>query len=568
MSLKSRLQSKRRSKSIPDDIDLIKFFEENSDIDTLTIYSYNNIRSEKNGVISKSGFTFLSETAYRKEIYNIAELYENIPTNENPCSKINISDDITMKIMVPPIVSDGIFTVISRKSAKKEISAENFVSEEITAYLKECLKQKLNIFVIGSADTDKTGTLEFLSTLCDKNSKLIVSDKNNNFYSDKLNCLKIRDFYSNISDIPFDNIIVNDINNSELIKIFELIMSGYKGFVVSLSLKNNSEIFETLRNKILLTNPNLFEENADFMSSSAIDVALFLEKSGNNTKITRISENFGNSLLRDIFTLDEKGQYISVGNRSRFFNKTNSPMNFSERYLRKDYVHSFEETADTAENCEDSSDFEEKTITKHEKFAAKLEKIKNKIRNGKKAEEEKAEVEKAEEENSVKLETEPESTETTEKEIQKQDNFHFGEFEEIAEQTPINENILPEQTIFETKVNDAKPEIIESELPEEKAETFDISSSFDNFINTDKSIYSNEGILASDTDDFQVEESQPVAKPKFMNIFEDTENVNIPQKYGEYYEEDEIVEEPELFSEIKDVEVSDNEDFDIQDESI
>ena len=131
---------------------------------------------------------------------------------------------------------------------------------------------------------------------------------------------------------------------------------------------------------------------------------------------------------------------------------------------------------------------------------------------------------------------------------------------------------MPEQTIFETKGNDAKPEIVESELSEQKSETFDIASSFDNFINTDKSIYSNEGILASDTDDFQVEDSQTFAKPKFMNIFEDEDteenNVDIPQKYGEYYEKEEIVEEPELFSEIKDVEVSDNEDFDIQDESI
>lgn len=527
MSLRSRLQSKRRSKSTSSaftNVDLIDFLEENKDIDKLIIYSFDKICTEKNGVAVPSDITFSSEAAYRKEINRIAELYENVPSEENPCSQINISDEINMEIFIPPFISEGIYTVISRKNIQNECGFENSVSSEIYTYLQECIKQKLNIFITGSAEINKTAPMKVLLNLCGDKNKIIISDKSNILQTNKPYCLKINNINSDVNKFEFDNIFANEVSTEELISIFELIISGYNGFIVSMSLKDKTDILEAIRNKILLKSPNLFEENADFMSGSSIDVLLTLgyDNNGNTriTKVSEISDGTNEYTLKDIFLLNAEEQYVSVGNRSRFFNRTNSPELFSENYLKKEYVHSPKSTEPDA--SPENRDKTAETKEKEEKTLTKLEKLKNKIKQIKKLKAEKINF------------AEAEKTPQTEQRIE----------ETQADKTALKSH---SETV---EMNNFKEDYDSENISEESPQNiiFDENPEYEN-------VSSNEGVLASETDNFQDEEQSNVIQPEILNILENNE--------------EEIVEEPELFSEIKDVEINNNDyDFEIQDESI
>lgn len=527
MSLKSRLQNNRRSKQISSaftDVDLIDFLEENKDINKLIIYSYNKIYTEKNRESVSSEVTFSSEASYRKEIIRIAELYENVPSYENPCSEINISDEINIKIIIPPLVSEGIHTVISRNSRQNRIPFEQSLSNEIYTYLQECVKQNLNIFITGSANINKNDVMQFLLSLYDNNNKIIMLGQNISIPIEKPYCVKINDLNSNINVFSFDNVFANEVSTQELISIFELIISGYKGFIVSMSLKDKTDILEAIRNKILLKSPNLFEENADFMSGSSIDVILTLGFDSNEnvriTKISEISDGAKNYAIKDIFSLNSDGQYISAGNRSRFFNKTNSPEQFSDSYLKHEYIHS----PITVEQAEFDKEIIQGNTEEEEKPLSKLEKLKIKIKQNKK---------------------------------QKKQIINFEEFEEKSpieekiSETSSDNKIFSENHIEQTEVPDfiQSFEIQKRNILADKQENIIFEQENQGYEN----ISSNEGILASETDNFQDEE--PVIRPEIMNILEN--------------KEEEIVEEPELFSEIKDIKINnDNYDFDIQDENI
>ena len=652
MSLKSRLQKNRLSKTSANadiDVDLIEFFEEHKDFDNITIYSHDKIFSEKQGTLTAIEPIFSSEATYRNEIYRIAELYEKVPDFENPCSKISISDDINMEILIYPIVSEGVFTVISRKNKKEEKSVAKSVSNEIFTYLSEGMKQKLNIFVIGSADTDKAGIIRLLLNLCDSNNKIVISDKTNSFNPDNPYCLKVNDFYSYISDISFDNLFVNDTNTKELINIFELIISGYKGFVVSLSLKDKTDILEAIRNKILLSNPNLFDENADFMSGSSIDVILTLGNDNyGNTRILKVSEIFENNSkeysIKDLFCLNENGEYISVGNRSRFFNKTNSPTSFSEEYFKKEYVHSFrqedvfdieeqkqeftepEVVSEFEENQEeqttemtetepisdvieiqseeidmpeqssnediaiepsqksefarilDSTEIElqkekeensviEEEVQKAEEPVSKLDKLKSKLKNNKKRKEKAETLHFAE----FVQTQEPEFEEKT---LNVTETFTTNEIKEVGKQDTNN--------IINAPINILEPIEAKDEIISEEPASMVIQEESVPIApkkrrgRKPKNVSTNEGVLASETDDFQMYGIPTPTYEETSDIIEESEEseeenkVNITEEYAEYYNNEEIIEEPELFSEIKDVDVNNEEyDFnDIQDESI
>ena len=340
MSLKSRIQQNRISKLISgNNIELLDYFSENKDIDVLYIYSANKIYEEKNGIMQKSSFSFSAHTFYAEEIEQIIGLYGGMP--EESEVKIEISNNVTMKIIFPPVISDGIYTVIRRRNKKNLRNL--IISDEIISYLKECMKQKINIFIEGDAFTDKVSVLNLLANI--QNKKIVIADKNREIKSGQPCSVRINDFYENIGKIPFDNIFINNADTNELIKIFRLILGGYKGFVVSLSLKENSDILASVRNMILIDSPNLFEENADFMSFSAMDVIVSAEKTPEgNTVISKVSEIFKDEngySANDIFVFDKSGTHISTGIKSKFADKIEH--GFSPEYFEIDYTHSYSE---------------------------------------------------------------------------------------------------------------------------------------------------------------------------------------------------------------------------------
>ena len=340
MSLKSRIQQNRISKLISgNNIELLDYFSENKDIDVLYIYSANKIYEEKNGIMQKSSFSFSAHTFYAEEIEQIIGLYGGMP--EESEVKIEISNNVTMKIIFPPVISDGIYTVIRRRNKKNLRNL--IISDEIISYLKECMKQKINIFVKGDAFTDKVSVLNLLANI--QNKKIVIADKNREIKSGQPCSVRINDFYENIGKIPFDNIFINNADTNELIKIFRLILGGYKGFVVSLSLKENSDILASVRNMILIDSPNLFEENADFMSFSAMDVIVSAEKTPDgNTVISKVSEIFKDEngySVDDIFVFDKSETHISTGIKSKFADKIKQE--FSPEYFDIDYTHSYSE---------------------------------------------------------------------------------------------------------------------------------------------------------------------------------------------------------------------------------
>ena len=146
----------------------------------------------------------------------------------------------------------------------------------------------------------------------------------------------------------YDNIFCPETNVDDLVNIFRLIISGCYGFVVSLSVKSGAEILSAVRNMILLSNINLFEENADFLATSSMDVVVSVDLTENNevriTKVSEMSKNMKNEIvLKDIFVWNKlENLHISTGNQSTFYNFENSKK-FIPEFLEEGYMHDYAE---------------------------------------------------------------------------------------------------------------------------------------------------------------------------------------------------------------------------------
>ena len=332
MSLKSRLLKNREAKSFvfsheDTEIDLISYFKENSELNTITAYSHDKIFGESDGQSSQLFMAFSSTQKYLEEIERIIRLYG--AEEKNPHIVINVTNSIYADIYMPPLVNSEPLICISRqkKSDNEKFFNQKLISSEISDYLKACLNRKTNIFIIGNASSDKIPLMNILAKMPNSDKKLIFCENEKKMNSEKPCIAEFStDILNSNPNLKYDNIFCPDISAEELVKIFKLIISGYNGFVVSLSVKSGIDILSAVRNMVLLSNINLFEENADFMVTSSMEVIIFADKTENNeTRITKIAEmsknKIGEFILKDIFVWNKLSErHLSTGNISAFAN--------------------------------------------------------------------------------------------------------------------------------------------------------------------------------------------------------------------------------------------------------
>lgn len=572
------------------DCDLLAFFREHKEFDVITAYSHDKIFGEKNGNVIKIPLIFSSQEAYTAEIEKIARLYDCYIDRKNPQATICTPSNSVINILMPPIVEKEPFISILRKN--KQLYSTYFstkiVSSEMVAYLRDCISQRANIFIIGDASVDKTPLMNFMVNLSDNNKKNIICGKTEKIIVEKPCSIKLsQGCIKDVENLNYDNIFYCDAQISDLTQIFQLILSGHNGFTVSMSLKEDVDILTAIRNMLLLSNINLFEENADFMTSASIDIVICVNKINGDFCITKISEMVKNSQndysIKDIFVRNSNGYHVSTGNSSRFFNQDNSQRFISE-YLEEGHKHSY--ISGSSNSVVSNAP---KTESKRKKLKEKLKKLKREkftlpLIEDTEKEEDTITLQNNELSKNLSEDTKQINEQPNNQEQQEEPMTFFGKtLNETDEENTTTKTEQENLNIDENIFNVHKPE----------------EPSFHDILESS----ANEGILASDTDDF----AQEIPKPKIKNILEldddeeelppqetvdtqqenidtydekadistlltDEEFANIEKELQEKYENNgpEIIEEPQLFSEVSDKDVQEYEQgiIEVPDEDI
>lgn len=654
MSLKSRLQKSREAKTFSftdTNCDLLAYFEAHAELDAVTVYAHDRIFGEKNGVQQKISLSFPTKENYLAEIRKITSLHDVLLNETNPHVVINTQTGAQINICVSPMVTSEPFVSLSRRCGQRNILQNKLISSEIAVYLSECLDKNANIFIAGNASVDKISVMKTIAGLQGENKKLIICE---NGASMKLNkpCVATfsKDLLKDFIGFNYDNIFCPETNVDDLVNIFRLIISGCHSFVVSLSVKSGAEILSAVRNMILLSNINLFEENADFLVTSSMDVVLSVDLTENNevriTKVSEMSKNMKNEIvLKDIFVWNKlENLHISTGNQSKFYNFENSKK-FNPKFLEEGYRHDyaedilkedddiFEITPVSTNNFENSlakneitikntdgnkqlniessvppepaeepiEDVQEPTVEVHvPEKKSKLQKLKEKLKRDKELANK---SETAEVQSDVRTDTE--TSETVEApEVPETPSVEDDVLAELAQDAEDFQQLNKFETPKEFDLLQNKDGDLEQAQPTEEDVTVDDEVGTAEIFDENDNDTSNEGLFASESDDFS---DEPVySQPKIRNILEDyddedeqepssevidaqfveeeqpladghadlnaeltqeeiKEEEDILSKYENAEEEPKAPIDPELFAEIKNVDVDDYSDADLTD---
>ena len=407
MSLKSRLQKNREAKSLGlessgcSNFDLVSYLRKHPEITSLTAYSYNNIFAKKNGISKKILKTFPSKEKYFEQINKFISIKKINSQEKNLHFTVNLSQGISAEVYLPPLVQPEPVVILTNSSVKNNQEFNKIISDEMLNYLQKCVEKKINVFVVAPSNIDKSSILNVLLQTSDKNSSIVLcDDKQNLFSQNPCNMRASKELIKNEIKINADNIFCSEADTDDLLKIFKMILSGQNGFVVSLSANTNSDLLMTMRNLILLSNINLFEENADFMVTSSMQTVVFLEDTLNGeirvSKISEMSQNEDDDFeLCDIFVWDNIETHVSTGINSRFLT---DKFVLSKTLFSKSKKHSYTKAQAAFENLDSTtsieidndfltySDEEEQqplVIVEQTHSKSKLEKLKEKIKKNK-----------------------------------------------------------------------------------------------------------------------------------------------------------------------------------------
>jgi hypothetical protein len=410
------------------------------------------------------------------------------------------------------------------------------------------LAQKANIFIIGNASTEKTLLMNFLINLTDNSSKNIICGETENITVDNRCLINLnQDYLDEINEFDYDNIFYLNEKNKNITKIFQLILSGHNGFVISLSLKNNVDILPAIRNLILLENMNLFEENADFLTASAIDTVITLDNSDFSiSKISEVVKNHENQYsMKDIFIKTNEKTHVSTGNTSRFFNNENS-QRYLKEFLEEGHKHSYvsgkTEVLTEPINASQNSN-------KHKKLKEKLKKLKKE--KLKTIEKENIDlVQDVQQEEQIITQDNTVQSQLIEQNQEEQLTFFGKKIDEVnnlVNQNNVNtrnfDENLTQKPDFQTILKDTENKELDSSsdlptLPKPKIANI---LNVDDELETPQEIVDNQG-------EYLVNEQ--VLDDDANGLQDETKNLNIEisEKYTE--NQNRIIEEPQLFSEI------------------
>ncbi len=159
-------------------LDVIEPMMQDPTITEIMINGPDNIFFEKNGKLYKSDIHFKNQSTLQTVISCFfANL--NRPLNEAmPISDLRLPDGSRANAVLPPVAPDGPIVTIRKFTGIRHdivtLIRQDFISEEASRFLCECVKNKKTIFLSGGTGSGKTTFLNTLSSFIPHDERVVT----------------------------------------------------------------------------------------------------------------------------------------------------------------------------------------------------------------------------------------------------------------------------------------------------------------------------------------------------------------------------------------------------------
>lgn len=294
-------------------------------ISDIMINGPKNIFIERNGVVEKSGVSFIDELQLQQIAKRIASRVGRRVDESSPTCDARLEDGSRVNIVIPPIAIDG--TSISiRKFKKQSINFAQLVefgalSPEMARVLMIAARCRLNILISGGTGSGKTTMLNALSQFISEKERIVTIEDAAELRLQQPHVVRLetrtagiegngeisqRDLVINSLRMRPDRIVVGECRGAEAFEMLQAMNTGHDGSMSTLHANTPRDALARVESMVMMATNNLPLTAIRRNIVSAVDIVVQISRLHDGSrKVMNITEVVGmesdNVVLEEIF---------------------------------------------------------------------------------------------------------------------------------------------------------------------------------------------------------------------------------------------------------------------------
>jgi len=290
-----------------------------------------HIYVEQKGRIVRSPVTFESTFQLMQVIDRIVSTIGRRVDESSPMVDARLKDGSRVNVIIPPLALRGP-TVTIRKFSKDPLTVENLlefgsVTEDMVAFMRACVRSRLNLVVSGGTGSGKTTTLNILSGFIPSDERIVtiedaaelqlrqehvVTLETRPANVEGRGRVAIRDLVINSLRMRPDRIVVGECRGGEALDMLQAMNTGHDGSLTTVHANSPSDALNRLETMVLMAGAELPSRAIREQIGSAVNVIVQQSRLRDGTrKIVNVSEVLGYDgervRLQDIFVFKQTG---------------------------------------------------------------------------------------------------------------------------------------------------------------------------------------------------------------------------------------------------------------------
>ncbi len=308
---------------------------------------------ERKGRLERAPVEFLDNDHVLRIIQRIVGPLGRRIDESSPMVDARLPDGSRVNAVIPPLALNGP-TLTIRKFSKIPLTVQDMINygtfdERFVAFMKACIKGRLNIIVSGGTGSGKTTTLNVLSSFLPSDERIVTiedaaelqlrQDHVVRLESRPANIegkgqVSIRNLVTNALRMRPDRIVVGEVRSAEALDMLQAMNTGHDGSLTTLHSNGPRDTLRRLETMIMMAGMDLPLRAIREQIASALNLVIHQERTRDGGRhITYVTEVQGMEgdvvVLQDIFAFVQTG--IKDGKIQGSLEPTGVRPKFSER---------------------------------------------------------------------------------------------------------------------------------------------------------------------------------------------------------------------------------------------
>jgi pilus assembly protein CpaF len=292
----------------------------------IMINGTNQVYIEQRGELKKVAVAFSDEEQLMAAVRNIAQYVGQYVRPETTRFDARLPQGHRVHVVLPPCCRQGISVTI-RKHTKSAFGLADLVrlgsiTEECTAFLRQCMEREKNMIISGGTGTGKTTFINSLSALIPANDRIITIEDAAELQLDQehvvslearapdrkgANAVSIRDLLHSSLRMRPDRIVVGECRGGEALDLLQAMNTGHGGSMSTLHANSPIESLRRLETLALFSGEEIPLRFLRAQVASAIDIVIQLQRLRTKRTVQSIAEvlplsDDGEYRVREIFS--------------------------------------------------------------------------------------------------------------------------------------------------------------------------------------------------------------------------------------------------------------------------